>query len=160
MLRVSRNPSACEPGFSSYEMLQVLCSYSKELKLQLKWCRSSQTLVINNVVACSVKYCVYPNSILQCLFNIYPLTPCARALQAADDSSPSLRRPDMVEDTGCGARLEQSASGTRYFADMAAQHRGIEVGRMVQGVLLGCVLAHTCRAAQPSSLASIRLRSR
>jgi hypothetical protein len=98
------------------------------------------------------------------------LTPCAQVLQAADCSIPSRRRLGMVADTGYGARqVRRSANGTRCFVGKA-QGSGTAWDR-AQGsdtvwvdrtavALLGCVLAHTGRAVQPSSRANSRPRSR
>jgi hypothetical protein len=90
------------------------------------------------------------------------LRPCVPASQVAVDNSLSRRRSDTVEDMGSDREARQAwlGSGIPCSARMVARHQGIEADRMVQRGPLGCSLAHTAHAAQPSSLSSIRSRSK
>ena len=82
-------------------------------------------------------------------------------MRAVDGSNPSRRRPGMAEGIGLVARGVQSGSDTRYFVGKVMNHLGTEAaGRKALGAQPGCALAHTCRAAQLSSLVSIRPRRR
>jgi hypothetical protein len=99
------------------------------------------------------------------LYNIPPshcrsLIPCARASRAAVDNSPWQHRLGMVEDIGCGAQQAVGpASSTPYPADAVSRSDMQEVDQMAVEPQ-DCVQAHTGRAAQLSSRASSRPRSR
>jgi hypothetical protein len=96
----------------------------------------------------------------QHLLIIEPFKPYARASRAAVDNSPWQHRLGMVEDIGCGAQQAVGpASSTLYLADVESRSGMQEVDRMAVE-LQGCVQAHTGRAAQLSSRASSRQRSR
>lgn len=67
----------------------------------------------------------------------------------------------MAEGIGLVARQVQSGSDTRYFVGKLMHHLGTgAAGRKARSERLGYALVHTCRAAQLSSLVSIRPRRR
>jgi hypothetical protein len=90
------------------------------------------------------------------------LRPCVQASQAAVDNSRSPRRFDTGEDMGFGREARQAwlGSGSPCSAHMVARHQGIGAGHTVQRGPLDCSLAHTAHAGPPSSLSSIRPRSK